>query len=172
MIKSFSFSLIVYVPKYAMLPATAALFSSAVAVVRLLEANLGMSARVMTSATRPLLVRITLPFASDPKGSVFVPPWSRTLDFIVQVPTTCCLSEPFFSLPACAANPKSATAANARHVRQFVFMANPLAGAGKASPAGKIPARPGEIGHRSRGLLPSDAQQLHLEDERDRKSVV
>ena len=49
-----------------MLPATTALFSSAVPVVRLFEANLGRSARVMISATRPVLVRITLPFASDP----------------------------------------------------------------------------------------------------------
>src|SRR5438552_12516959 len=131
-----------------MLPATAALFSSAVPVVRLFEANLGRSARVMISATRPVLVRITLPFASDPKGSVLVPPWSRTLDFIVQAPTTCCLSEPFLPLPACAANAKSATAANAMAVLQIVFMANPLAAPRKASAAGEIPSRPGQIGHR------------------------
>ncbi len=57
-----------------MLPCTTALFSSAVPVVRTLEANLGMSARVMISANRSLLVRITVPFGPGPKGSDLVPP--------------------------------------------------------------------------------------------------
>src|SRR6267142_4498430 len=137
-----------------MLPAAAALFSSAVPVVRLPEANFGMSARVMTSATRPLPVKITLPFASDPYGSVLVPPWSRTLDFIVQAPTTCCLSEPFLSLPPWAADANSAAAANAKAVLQMVFMANSLAASAKCDTAGEISPRPGQIDHRIRAYGP------------------
>src|SRR5438067_8967016 len=114
-----------YVPKYAMLPCTEALFSSGVPVVRLLEANFGMSTRVMMTATRLLLVNITVPFAPEPKGSDLVPPWSRTLDASVHVPTSCLSSEVVFWLsPARATNAASANAASAAStVLQIVFMA-------------------------------------------------
>src|SRR5437762_12336384 len=114
-----------YVPKYAMLPCTAALFSSGVPVVRVLEANFGMSTRVMMTATRLLLVNIAVPFAPEPNGSDLVPPWSRTLPASVHAPTSCLSSEVVFWLsPARATNAASADAASAASaVLQIVFMA-------------------------------------------------
>src|SRR5258705_4981290 len=151
-----------------MLPATAALFSSGVPLVRLLEANFGTSARVMTRTTRPLLVRITLPFASGPYGSVLLPPWSRTLDTIVQAPWIWPWSEPVCCLlPAWDANATSATAARfGSAILRMVFMGIPPGRARRQRDRGGPQHAPGKIATRPGLLAAGDAEQLDLEDER------
>src|SRR6267143_1552088 len=128
-----------------MLPCIAALFSSAVPPVRLLEANFGTSGRVSTMEKWPELVRSIWPFGLGPKGSTLVPPWSTVSDTMVHVPTSCCWSLPVFWLPAAlaaeAANAAPTSADNT--TRLLVFMTYPL---GRARQA----ARPWAYEHFSR----------------------
>src|SRR5262245_64967712 len=83
-----SASLIEYVPKCAMLPFTTALYSSAVPVARLLDANFGRLAPVMTRTYRPLASSESAPFAFGPNVSLFLPSISDTAEAKLYDPTT------------------------------------------------------------------------------------
>src|SRR5262245_9189738 len=85
-------SLTVYVPKFAMLPCTTALYSSGVPWTRLLEANFGRSERMTCVEKRPLSVKIVsptvlAPHAGPPSGTVVEDETN------VHAPTSCSFSD-------------------------------------------------------------------------------
>src|SRR5260221_10716870 len=70
-----------------MLPCTTALFSSGVPAWRLLDANLGISDRVMMNDMRPLGPNVTWPRGLGPNKSLFLPSCSSVTETSVHVPT-------------------------------------------------------------------------------------
>lgn len=82
------------VPNVAVVPCTAALFSSAVPPKRLLALNFGRSGRTKIWANRPLESRMRIPFGLGPKTCRLVPSGATlSLETIAHVPLSCSLSD-------------------------------------------------------------------------------
>src|SRR5262249_29276541 len=118
-------SLTVYLPIWAMLPWTAALFSSAVPASRLLDANLGTPWRTTSEAYRPLLSKIRRPPGLGPNVSTLLPSGrvviAATND---QVPPSCSLRHFCWRTapPFITASPNTAMAEALKTLRRFMVV--------------------------------------------------
>src|SRR6201982_2221341 len=107
-----------------MAPCTADLFSSAVPSRRLLLANFGRDSPIIVMAKWPFASSINTPRGFGPNASYLLPSGRKlTFDTIVQVPTSCSLSELpcaklSLALSAAAESARAAVAPlmNVRHI--------------------------------------------------------